>query len=344
MKRNTKEFFDGYPKTFDLDLKTFFNRIAFQEEKHIDYNLLLEDILLPSGDVLNFFNKYRDLYNFGINALLEYSNFNDIKSQQVNFLKDLMNGFSVYKNILKPKKKLNYEAENLYLKLMVNSNKNVNRILISPPRDKHNEEIYLQAKTLFNLREEIFKKLVNKKIIKSDFDQSSINDYEENIAERIKLRKQKLDKTKEKEQNINNELFKHFFKYQSPSKMYNSLSNTKDIERHNIQVNLIKSSLIDLKTDIGNTSKDDVNKIEEINEIADIAELILKFNERDQEGQGLKILTPIQILIRLPISLAQLKAGNNSEKLKNEIRQLLYSLYRSKKLTTNIYKSLIDII
>ena len=50
------------------------------------------------------------------------------------------------------------------------------------------------------------------------------------------------------------------------------------------------------------------------------------------------------MLIRLPISLAQLKAGNGSENLKNEIGQLLYSLYRSKKLTKNIYKSLIDII
>ena len=61
-------------------------------------------------------------------------------------------------------------------------------------------------------------------------------------------------------------------------------------------------------------------------------------------GKGLKILTPNQMLSRLPISLAQLKAGNNSEKLKNEIRQLLYSLYRSKKLTKQLYKSLIDII
>ena len=50
------------------------------------------------------------------------------------------------------------------------------------------------------------------------------------------------------------------------------------------------------------------------------------------------------MLSRLPITLAQLKAGNNSEKLKNEIRQLLYSLYRSKKLTKHLYKSLIDII
>ena len=65
---------------------------------------------------------------------------------------------------------------------------------------------------------------------------------------------------------------------------------------------------------------------------------------RNEQGQGLKILTPNQMLGRLPISLAQLKAGNNSEKLKNKIRQLLYSLYRSKKLTKQLYKSLIDII
>ena len=50
------------------------------------------------------------------------------------------------------------------------------------------------------------------------------------------------------------------------------------------------------------------------------------------------------MLSRLPITLAQLKTGNNSEKLKNEIRQILYSLYRSKKLTKKPFKSLIDII
>ena len=46
------------------------------------------------------------------------------------------------------------------------------------------------------------------------------------------------------------------------------------------------------------------------------------------EGKGFKILTPNQMLSRLPITLAQLKAGNNSQKLINQIRQLLYSLYR----------------
>ena len=50
------------------------------------------------------------------------------------------------------------------------------------------------------------------------------------------------------------------------------------------------------------------------------------------------------MLSRLPISLAQLKAGNNSQKLKNEIKQLLYSLYRSKKLSKTIYKHLMNTI
>ena len=60
-------------------------------------------------------------------------------------------------------------------------------------------------------------------------------------------------------------------------------------------------------------------------------------NQLNQLGKCLKILAPNQMLSRLPISLAQLKAGNNSEKLKNEIKQILHSLYRSKKLTKNVY-------
>ena len=85
-------------------------------------------------------------------------------------------------------------------------------------------------------------------------------------------------------------------------------------------------------------------KIKKANEILDIVKKILEFNNKIQSGKRLKILTPDQVLSRLRITLAQLKAGNNSKKLKNEIRQLLYSLYRSKKLTKQLYKSLIDII
>ena len=78
--------------------------------------------------------------------------------------------------------------------------------------------------------------------------------------------------------------------------------------------------------------------------VINIVERILYFNQLEQQGSGLKVLTPNQMFSRLPITLAQLNAKNNSEKLKNEIRQLLYSLYRSKKLTKQLYKDLIDII
>ena len=78
------------------------------------------------------------------------------------------------------------------------------------------------------------------------------------------------------------------------------------------------------KKDIENASKDDVDKIEKMNKIADIVELILYFNNEDQERSGLKILALSQMLSTLPISLSQVKARNNSEQPKNEIRQLLY--------------------
>ena len=59
---------------------------------------------------------------------------------------------------------------------------------------------------------------------------------------------------------------------------------------------------------------------------------------RNQQGKGLKIVTLNQMLSRLAIFLAQLKAGNNSEKLKNEITELFYSLYRLKNLQNNFIK------
>ena len=60
-----------------------------------------------------------------------------------------------------------------------------------------------------------------------------------------------------------------------------------------------------------------------------------------KNGTGLKILTPKQMLKRLPIALAQVKAGNNSESLLNGIRQIVYSLYNSKEITTKVYNNII---
>ena len=85
---------------------------------------------------------------------------------------------------------------------------------------------------------------------------------------------------------------------------------------------------------------------EKPNQILETFNEILDFNKavQKQRGLGLKILTPNQMLSRLPISLAQSNVGNNSEKLKKENRQTLYSLYRSKRLAKYIYKNLVGII
>ena len=116
--------------------------------------------------------------------------------------------------------------------------------------------------------------------------------------------------------------------------MYKKLRETEG-ERNEDQVYLIKEVLNRMKKAIKNVSENETLKIEQNKKIIIIASYILYFNQLKQKGQGLKILTPNQMLSRLPISLAQLKAGNNSKKLKNEIRQLLYSLHRSKNLQNN---------
>ena len=69
-----------------------------------------------------------------------------------------------------------------------------------------------------------------------------------------------------------------------------------------------------------------------------------KQNETEQGGTVRKILTPKQLLQRLPIVLAQVKAGNNSENLFSEIRQIVYSLYQSKEITNKVYNNIIKLI
>ena len=69
-----------------------------------------------------------------------------------------------------------------------------------------------------------------------------------------------------------------------------------------------------------------------------------KVKQNKTTGTGLKILTLKQMLQRLPIALAQVKAGNNSESLLNEIRQIVYSLYQSKQITKKVYNNIIKSI
>ena len=121
-----------------------------------------------------------------------------------------------------------------------------------------------------------------------------------------------------KETDINRELFQKHFKFQRPSDMLKFVYTTNDKKKNDDLGNLIKSGLSDLKNEIENMNEEE-KEIEKPNEIVDIVEKILEFSKQNQTGVGLKILIPDQMLSRLPITLTQLKAGDSSEKLKNEI-------------------------
>ena len=134
---------------------------------------------------------------------------------------------------------------------------------------------------------------------------------------------------KNKKTNINNKLFKEYFNYSNPDTVIKRLKDAGDEKNKNI-VESINKKLNKMRKIIKNVPENKTFKIEESEKIIDIVERILELNSKNQLGLGLKNLTRDQMLSRLPITLVKLKPGNNSEKLKNEFRQLLYSLYRSK--------------
>ena len=76
----------------------------------------------------------------------------------------------------------------------------------------------------------------------------------------------------------------------------------------------------------------------------DYSSVMSEAKSKATKGTGLKILTPKQMLQRLSIALAQVKAGNNSESLLNEIRQIINSLYQSKQITKKVYNNMINSI
>ena len=103
-----------------------------------------------------------------------------------------------------------------------------------------------------------------------------------------------------------------------------------------------------LKETINNLEKFYNSREDVINFFIDYIEMLsdAKCDEKQDEtkGTGLKILTPKQMFQRLPIALAQVKAGDNFESLLNEIRQIVYSLYQSKQMTKKVYNNIIESI
>ena len=129
-------------------------------------------------------------------------------------------------------------------------------------------------------------------------------------------------------------LFKKVFNYKTPDQMLQTLDILETAGSYNQAASSIEDSFEDFGDEVKALPRSD-EKNKGI-KLLNITNKILNFSlkKQKQKGQGLKILTPNQMLSRLLISLAQLKAGNDSEKLKNKIRQI----------TKNIYKSLVDII
>ena len=126
---------------------------------------------------------------------------------------------------------------------------------------------------------------------------------ERNIAEGVKLRRQRLDINDKKKENINNEFFNHYFSYLNPDIMLKRLRDASD-KKNKDMVESINKKLTTMKNMVKNVPKDKVSRVEENERITDIAERILELNSENQLGLGLKILTPNQMLSRLPITLA----------------------------------------
>ena len=149
-----------------------------------------------------------------------------------------------------------------------------------------------------------------------------------------------------------------FYEYKGSKELFNAIKNNQikfdEVKnKQNEFLNKLSNIKIGKKTD---KQKEVINNLEKfynfreevINFFRDYIEMLSDANynakQNETKGKGLKILTPKQMLQRLPIALAQVKADNNSESLLNEIRQIVYSLYHSKQITKKVYKNIIKSI
>ena len=151
---------------------------------------------------------------------------------------------------------------------------------------------------------------------------------------------------------------KSFYEYMDSRELFNAIRNSqikfsevknKQNEFLNKLSNIkIGKKTIEQKETINNLEKFYKSREEVINFFRDYIEMLSDANynakQNETKGKGLKILTPKQMLQRLPIALAQVKTGNNSESLLNEIRRILYSLHQSKKITKKVYNHIIKSI
>ena len=138
---------------------------------------------------------------------------------------------------------------------------------------------------------------------------------------------------------INNDVTNRYHKDKNSTELLSIQSFLDDINNEHIEN---KKDAYEKFKDLKNNVKND--ELKNIVKELECAIFGYDYENEESSGSGLKILTNKQMLNHLPILLTQIQAGNNSTKLKNEARQILYSLYRSKVLTKTVYNNLIKTI
>ena len=306
-----KEITDFFEKPLSTEAMALFEEIK-TIEKNVDYRKLK---IIGGNSVMYDFSDFKTFNDLFEDLRFEKMSIDDAEIKQNEF-NEKLNALSKYS----PRNQKYLETKNMILD---------------------------NAKNFYEERKKIIEGFNDGKLsLKSDDDDEFKNQARyANIRNEYGLLDYNkfMNLIKSKENIMNNELVSKYFYAQNLRILLKQMKDSKNIPGKNkILLSITKSGLGDLKNEIKKMTEDEI-KTEKPNEIVDIVEKILEFNEQ-QEGKGLKILTPSQMLSRLPISLAQLKAGNNSEKLKNETRQLLYSLYHSKSMSKQVYDNLIKYI
>ena len=288
----------SYAKRFRKKIEDLRNYKNNAEEKEKEE---INGVLMQVNDLLEYRNKFIDAFKNGI-FLSEYLKKSDDAAYDY-VLKDVKNFIQEIKLM----------EEKINLSLFEYS------FGLSSPAD--------YAKMLINTSSN-----ENKKIVAEIKDR--ISDLKDRIKEMSETGKQNADET------LN--IIEKIIDYNKDAQKIFQLASKFDKEKSELKFKKSiaeRKKMLDKMTKrIKRLSEDKKTIIEENEKIINIVERILYFNQLEQQGSGLKILTPNQMLSRLPITLAQLKAGNNSEKRKNEIRQLLYSLYRQENLQNNSIK------
>ena len=171
-------------------------------------------------------------------------------------------------------------------------------------------------------------------------------DYFKDKLNEIKKYYKPIDEGDLKIYDNTNEVFINFLHYKDPfSPFYDITNDPKTLKNAKRKQKAFNKGIESLKDyNIPYSEQYKINKVKNLyNSRNRIIKMFDDYNLM-QKGKRLKILTPIQMLERLPTALAQVKAGNNSESLLNEIRQIVYSLYRSKEITKKVYNKVIKSI